>query len=652
MRRHSTCFPFLAFILLIPFPVFADWVANGIPIATSPGQQNEVQIASDGAGGVIAVWLENGNLQRDIYAQRVDADGNILWAVNGVPVCACTGSQVAPQIVSDGTGGAFVAWENNPNGAADNDVIYLGRISGAGQVLWNSTPVGGGGLNEWDMMADGNHGVVITWATGGPLYAQILAQRFNGDGQPQWPSAILCNAAYDLDQDRNNPVLTPDGAGGFLVNWSDFRRSYWDYDTRPAQFYGFVDLYMQRIDPSGARLPFTNGYLVQENMANGPSAPGLASGAAIAFGVGPWLNRNLRVQRITSNGDPVWLSDIRVNAPLNDWFYQDIVADGADGFLVVWAEGANGQRDPYAQRVGPDGGLLWNSSVPFLSGPTDDYVKDLIPDGTGGFVAVVGQGPCCGISRLQRVNGAGEMPWGPAGVPLSNAEWFYDHSLVLDGAGGVYCAWSDNRDGNWSIYLQRFDLDDGSWGSPVAVAISSFAGRADAGRVTLTATFRSDLAVENVTVYRGAGDGSLQIRERVIPKEKNRFVYIDENVTSGMSYRYQIGIVDPDGEFVSPVEKVTIPALGMSLEQNHPNPFNPSTTIRFSLPSRQLATLAVYDSQGRLVRTLVDGIAPAGMSSIAWNGRDEKGMTVTSGVYFYRLASGKFSETKKMTLLK
>lgn len=642
MHRHSFCFLSLVTLFLTPFPVFAAWIQDGIPIATLPGQQNEVQIAPDGAGGVFVVWLESGNLQRDIYAQRVDADGNILWAVNGVPVCACTGSQVAPQIVSDGAGGAFVAWENNPNGAAGGDVIHVTRIDGNGQVLWSPVPVGGGWLGDWEMMADGNHGAIITWDNQSSV---MWAQRFDGAGEAQWTSAILANEAYA----RYDPHVVPDGAGGFLVNWMDARRSYWDDSTWPGQTKSVLDLYMQRLDLAGTQLA-EDGKLVRLDCPSGPSAPGLTDGAAIAF-ENP-VGQKLSVQRITSNGDPVWLSEV-IALDTHDWLYPHIVSDGADGFVVVWRAVGASDTEPYAQRLGPDGSREWAANgVPFFSGPGEDETKALVADGLGGFVAIVGPSSCCGVSGLQRVDGSGQMPWGATGVPLSNATLFYDHDLLLDGVGGVYCAWCDYRDGHWNIYLQRFDLDDGSWGDPVAVAISSFDARASAGRVTLSATFRSDLAVEQLTVYRGAGDGPMQVRDRVVPDDQKRFVYIDEHVTSGQTYRYQIGITDSDGEFVSPVEKVTIPALEASLEQNHPNPFNPSTTIRFSLPSRQRATLVVHDSSGRLVRTLMDGVVDAGTSSVEWNGRNETGTAVTSGVYFYRLTAGKYTASRKMLLLK
>jgi hypothetical protein len=88
------------------------------------------------------------------------------------------------------------------------------------------------------------------------------------------------------------------------------------------------------------------------------------------------------------------------------------------------------------------------------------------------------------------------------------------------------------------------------------------------------------------------------------------------------------------------------------LGQCYPNPFNPSTTIRFGLGERAHVRLRIYDVSGRLVRMLVDGARSEGEHFERWNGMDSAGRTVASGVYFYRLEAGSFTETKKMVLMR
>jgi hypothetical protein len=90
----------------------------------------------------------------------------------------------------------------------------------------------------------------------------------------------------------------------------------------------------------------------------------------------------------------------------------------------------------------------------------------------------------------------------------------------------------------------------------------------------------------------------------------------------------------------------------VSLAQNHPNPFNPQTVIVFSLPRSQDASLRIYDVQGKLVRTLVQGLQAAGRHEVTWQGRDDRGGAVASGLYFYRLTTDAGDLVRKMTLLK
>jgi len=96
----------------------------------------------------------------------------------------------------------------------------------------------------------------------------------------------------------------------------------------------------------------------------------------------------------------------------------------------------------------------------------------------------------------------------------------------------------------------------------------------------------------------------------------------------------------------------SMPPTANRLEPNFPNPFNPYTTIRFSLASPGHALLQVYDVSGRLVKTLVEGGLPAGDHSVRWRGLNHQGVGVASGVYFCRLTSGGYTATSRMVLLR
>ena len=92
--------------------------------------------------------------------------------------------------------------------------------------------------------------------------------------------------------------------------------------------------------------------------------------------------------------------------------------------------------------------------------------------------------------------------------------------------------------------------------------------------------------------------------------------------------------------------------LATELQGNYPNPFNPETTIRYSVKETSPVTIEVYNLKGQLVRTLVNEVKTAGNYSVVWNGRDNNNQPVSSGVYFYKMNAGKYSSTKKMIMMK
>jgi hypothetical protein len=127
----------------------------------------------------------------------------------------------------------------------------------------------------------------------------------------------------------------------------------------------------------------------------------------------------------------------------------------------------------------------------------------------------------------------------------------------------------------------------------------------------------------------------------------------------GWNVYYKITALDYVGNESDPaspgtttgIEKAMIPTR-FALYQNIPNPFNPTTVIRYDVPSGGgNVALRIYDVRGRLVRTLVDGTRTAGEKSVVWDGRNSRGARVATGVYFYRMRAPGYEKTRKMILL-
>ncbi len=128
-----------------------------------------------------------------------------------------------------------------------------------------------------------------------------------------------------------------------------------------------------------------------------------------------------------------------------------------------------------------------------------------------------------------------------------------------------------------------------------------------------------------------------------------RFVFGSDAYVGGEGW--YVDDIRLESEPTSTSDETSTPAV-LTMDQNFPNPFNPNTNISFSLPQAQAVKLSVYNLKGQLVKNLLDADLPAGYNAINWNGTDDKGNTVSSGIYTYRLQSGGKQITRKMMLMK
>jgi len=139
-----------------------------------------------------------------------------------------------------------------------------------------------------------------------------------------------------------------------------------------------------------------------------------------------------------------------------------------------------------------------------------------------------------------------------------------------------------------------------------------------------------------------------------LAREGLDFTYTDSRVEPGEKYVYKVEYtIDGKSRLLFISEEIRTPAALLALDQNRPNPFNPSTTISFTLPIECAVRLEVYDVSGRLVARLLDGKRlGAGAHNVEWHGRHASGRSAASGIYVYRLTAGRETISKKMVLLR
>jgi hypothetical protein len=172
------------------------WPANGIPIDTTPGDSGWPVLLKDGMGGAIIAWSSGHAITRgDVRAQRVDAAGNVQWTVNGVDVSADVDSEGNVGIVPDGAGGAIVSWAQTPVGQSIQDV-YAQRIDAAGNIHWGPSGVAvctapdmQYGSRSASLASDGHGGVILAWQdrrSGSDFDIYALRLNHNGELRPTY----------------------------------------------------------------------------------------------------------------------------------------------------------------------------------------------------------------------------------------------------------------------------------------------------------------------------------------------------------------------------------------------------------------------------------------------------------------------------------
>ena len=227
-----------------------------------------------------------------------------------------------------------------------------------------------------------------------------------------------------------------------------------------------------------------------------------------------------------------------------------------------------------------------------------------------------------------------------------------------------------------NFYTDWFEYLKGVNDGPLPVTLSSFNVSFVNGKPTLYWTTESESNNAGWIIYRSYGtnpweSGFAQLNLSEIPgqgttTEPTDYVFVDEYpIFENQTYWYLLESICTDGVVETyPLVQITIPLGGtdpgtpqagpdFGLKQNFPNPFNPDTEINFILNEDSPVELIIYNQKGKKIKTIYEGIVEADMvQSAYWDGKDENGKTVATGVYLYRLRTNSTNYTKRMLLMK
>jgi flagellar hook capping protein FlgD len=328
------------------------WPRNGTGLCVIAGTQSFPTVASDGAGGAIVAWTDGrpGASVVDVYAQHVLASGLVdpQWPVNGVAVSAAPGPQALPTLVGDGVGGVIVTWFDGRSAATSDDDIYAQHIlaSGVADPAW---PVNGRALCtapgpqfQQKIVSDGSGGAVVTWDDDRTGVDHIYAHHVLATGavDPAWPADG--RALTDRTSSEEFPSLVSDGSGGAVVVWQSPGSGFIDVNADHVTGTGMVD-------PAWP----VGGALVRRSpaVANSKVAPDGVGGAIVAWQEAARIAAQHVVANGTF--DPAYPDSGRtISGPFARQILSGLVAAGPSGAIVGWSDVRFGAGlDVYAMQV-------------------------------------------------------------------------------------------------------------------------------------------------------------------------------------------------------------------------------------------------------------------------------------------------------------
>ena len=356
------------------------WGTNGMAVCTNPADQTAPVLIEDGAGGTIIAWQDWRSGNRDIYAQRIDSLGNVLWTANGLGVVVKNTNQSSPKIVSDGADGAVIVWEDSINGNLD---IFAQHISGNGTSTWTA-----GGVVVCTAADKQTNPRVVVDATGAAYFTwqdrrngndyDIYCQKLNAAGAPQWTAnGVAINTATNS---QINPKLELDAGGAIIIAWQN-------YITGAG-----YDVYAQRIDAAGNTQWTAGGIpicaLNGNQSAIDVTTENITDGSIITWKDGRNTNVNIYCQKVDFNGNRLWTSNgVLISEASRNQINPNIVGDGIGGAIVTWQDSVAGIWDVFAQRITSNGAALWTAGGTAIGIATDNQTGPKnISDGIGGSI--------------------------------------------------------------------------------------------------------------------------------------------------------------------------------------------------------------------------------------------------------------------------
>ena len=659
MRRRYCFLGFFLIVFILAFlpvngqPVLSSWTMSSLEVSNGTHAEMQSAVAYDYfKDQFLVVWADNRNQNWDIYGRFIDAGGTPIGDAFGV--CTLQSVQGYPDVDFNRVDKQYlVVWTDDRQGTPD---IFGVLLDDQGNQIQPASPTPDGDLsfaicNEETM--EQSHAKVAHNYIDNTYLAVWYDMR---ETYPGIYSADVYGQRIDADGSLLPPYDPPDSKVNFpIINWDweeyapdvayhggtgEFEINEWMVVWVQEEFstgLPFSRIWGRRINGEDG-IPLDNWGREVELPTLSKSQPQEVAGGLFPYGfiIGyegkgyagmpeePFYQGSPHIK-----GNDKWPDGMIVGKNLADRYDYPVPE-----MMVSWTDFRNasvddplGQGDIYCQRVAyfPD-----STSRRLLIKDSEE------PDTTHGAIALLDED--------------GELPdtvwqwikW--PNIPVCDR---HDHQSWNDLAygqneGEFLIGWNDWRDGGkdgdiTDVYGQRIYVNP----EDSALVWIGEDGNVQSSKTTNIAIANTD-ANEGCTNYPALAHSTAM----------NNFIVSFDYDGTEAGENLDIGAVVLGTNGFTGIKNEDFRPHNYTVAQNFPNPFNPNTMIEFSLPRTEKTTIRVFDLLGREITTLLDQQLASGKHQVTWDGRDQSGQLVGSGVYFYRVEAGKFLKTVKMILMR
>ncbi len=629
-------------------------------------------LAADYYGGAVVAWSDNPlNSQGDsnrIWVKRLDAAGQLMFLADDLCVSP------SPQYLQSATltgDNLHLAWQ----GSIGNDTgLQIQNLS----INGTPPPPNGGIMLRGGISNPGfgsaalsfvhDQGLTLIWYdTRNPASHALYYQILDNNNVPQLTENGELLIA-DIMPNTINHRIIPVSTGEVLIVWN-------------SKANGQSSLRAQLLHSSGTMLWGEEGLLVAEDLGEGASFDTTSFGGDFYIS---WRNSSHSLEMIRGqkihNGVIQWGAAGIDLLPELDPGYNRYTAQLVGSYLIVEVSTSiSSPRKTLIKKLSSEGTNVWQNSYVFASNyqwPNEgnDYAQAVL---YGEDLIVAWQETRTGdIPKvyMQRIGASGDYYWDPMGVFALDNVVLSHYSLQVSDDSILFLA----NSGNYN-QARKFDIDTSCliWDlNPLIQDLCPlnipFATTYNDGNVLFV--FDSS-GIESSPKFNYLSSQGALLMPESLPFGIHSNSLISRFLLGGSGSRGYLSW----GEYLSRLDHASgyaqfgnhtgiflqafdnystsnpgfeTPAPTSRLIQNYPNPFNPSTTIAYEITKAQSTTLGIYNMRGQLIRTLVDEHKSAGRHTIVWDGKDSSGSSVSSGIYFYRLKSGRLTTSRKMILTK